>query len=59
MMTSIGEEANGCEEQICSRHFVEDAGRNCPGINAAREKEREIDIQTGKAPRITNQQSIP
>lgn len=55
---TIGEDAN-VRNGSCSRHVVEDAGRNCPGINAAREKERELDIQTGKAPRITNYQSIP
>lgn len=52
----VGEEAN---VRNGSAAVVEDAGRNCPGINAEREKEREIDIQTGKAPRITNYQSIP
>ncbi len=41
MMTSMGEEANGCEEWICNSHFVEDVGRNHPGINAAREIEKE------------------
>lgn len=59
MMASIGEEAKGSEEWICSRHFVEDAGRNCPGINEVREIEGKIDIKSGKAPRITNHQSIP
>lgn len=44
-MTSMGEEANGYEEWICSSHFVEDAGRNCPGINAAREIERERELE--------------